>query len=80
MGFWLQTDTYQGFLRRYNKLTLTKGFQRYMAAKLAIKKANYDGFEATFFAILYGVSLLFGRPGFESRHGQFCGTCIFVAP
>ena len=36
-------------------------------------------FEATFFAILYSESLLFGRPGFDSRRLQTLKAHNFVA-
>ena len=37
------------------------------------------GFEATFFAILFSESLLFGRPGFDSRRLQTLRAHNFVA-
>ena len=56
-----------------------------MAAKLwtikvgSQKNSGRFGFEATFFAILYSESLLFGRPGFDSRRLQTLRAHNFVA-
>ena len=59
---------------------LVKGLQNYKAAKLAVKKNSRPfGFEATFFAILYSESLLFGRSGFDSRQLQTLRAHNFVA-
>ena len=43
------------------------------------KKCGPFGFEATFFAILHSESLLFGRPGFDSRQLQTLKAHNFVA-
>ena len=46
---------------------------------MVIKNLRHFGFEATFFAILYSESLLFGRPGFDSRQLQTLKAHNFVA-
>ena len=44
------------------------------------KKTGHFGFEATFFAILYSESLLFGQPKFDSPRLQTLRAHNFVAP
>ena len=81
LNFWLQTGKYQSFLRRYDKSILIKGFQSYKPAKLVVKKKlRHFGFEATFFMTLHGKSLLFERPGCDSRLAQTLRAYIFAAP
>ena len=54
--------------------------QSYGPSKLVIEKNSRPfGFEATFFAILYSESLLFGRPGFDPRRLQTLKAHNFVA-
>ena len=43
------------------------------------KKSRHFGFEATLIASLYSESLLFGRPGFDSRQLQTLRAHNFVA-
>ena len=75
-----QTDTYQGFPKRYCMTFQAKRFQNWTLSKFAVKKKlRHFGFEATPFATFISESLLFGRPGFESRLAQTLKACSFAA-
>ena len=74
----------QVLIRSFNDLfsifLQNKRLQSYKPSKLAVIQIFRPfGFEATFFAILYSESLLFGRPGFDSRQLQTLRDYNFVA-
>ena len=76
-----QTDTFQGFLKRYCMTILAKHLRNCRRSKLAVKKISRPfGFEATLFATLHSKSMLFRRPGFDSRMAQSLTACKSVAP